>query len=558
MAAKQSDGNFSFESEVILPVTFSELNLLPETSNHQCLTASFNSDTDQLDLTQTDCEEEHTVICRKALFKKPDCSSSTPFTQRKIIEVMLAPEFKLTNKQAVAHKKAEVKEMIGRLDLIAAFPHIFSTLWYSSLPCFDIRNITIHRDGGSSVLKYCEWKGIAMSCSSIFTTFPTDRGMCCSFNMKAANDIFVENAYTTILKEMQAKDKIASSHSSSVPSWYVESNEPKTIPGKNKGLVLMLDANSNLLSTGSIDSDFRGFTVFVGTSGSFPLMSQEGIEVRPGYTNIITLTSSKIDANEDMKSLQPSVRNCYFPDENTNLRVHKEYSYLNCKLECSLSFTQDQVFQKYNRSCQPWYFPTFNDSITMCNPWESFDFFSILNNDIPDDWCSGCLPDCGKTTYEPTVNSLPFDRCDYSNLGVSRFCSFNQKRPLPMTEKFATQVQNEYLLPTGTVFGPYYIHRLESSMRDLGQSQYYDQLFKSTPRRYDSFDKDISMVKIIYQESTVVLIGSETRMTWIDYLATVGGLLGLVLGMGFISFVELVWLLLRIISKWMNLTDWIA
>jgi hypothetical protein len=95
-------------------------------------------------------------------------------------------------------------------------------------------------------------------------------------------------------------------------------------------------------------------------------------------------------------------------------------------------------------------------------------------------------------------------------------------------------------------------------MRDLGQSQYYDQLFKSTPRRYDSFDKDISMVKIIYQESTVVLIGSETRMTWIDYLATVGGLLGLVLGMGFISFVELVWLLLRIISKWMNLTDWIA
>jgi hypothetical protein len=66
---------------------------------------------------------------------------------------MLAPEFKLTNKQAVAHKKAEVKEMIGRLDLIAAFPHIFSTLWYSSLPCFDIRNITIHRDGGSYLLK---------------------------------------------------------------------------------------------------------------------------------------------------------------------------------------------------------------------------------------------------------------------------------------------------------------------------------------------------------------------------------------------------------------------
>ena len=42
-------------------------------------------------------------------------------------------------------------------------------------------------------------------------------------------------------------------------------------------------------------------------------------------------------------------------------------------------------------------------------------------------------------------------------------------------------------------------------------------------------------------------------MTWIDYLSAVGGLLGLVLGMGFISFVELFWLAIRIISKLANL-----
>jgi hypothetical protein len=47
-------------------------------------------------------------------------------------------------------------------------------------------------------------------------------------------------------------------------------------------------------------------------------------------------------------------------------------------------------------------------------------------------------------------------------------------------------------------------------------------------------------------------------MTWIDYLATVGGLLGLVLGMGFISFVEILWLLLRIVSRWTNTTAWIV
>jgi hypothetical protein len=47
-------------------------------------------------------------------------------------------------------------------------------------------------------------------------------------------------------------------------------------------------------------------------------------------------------------------------------------------------------------------------------------------------------------------------------------------------------------------------------------------------------------------------------MTWIDYFSTVGGLLGLVLGMGIISFVELIWLCLRILAKHNNMTDWIS
>ena len=53
-------------------------------------------------------------------------------------------------------------------------------------------------------------------------------------------------------------------------------------------------------------------------------------------------------------------------------------------------------------------------------------------------------------------------------------------------------------------------------------------------------------------------MGSQLDMTWIDYFAAVGGLLGLVLGMGFVSFIELVWLGLRIFAKKLNLTNWIA
>ena len=38
------------------------------------------------------------------------------------------------------------------------------------------------------MLKDCRWKGRRVSCSAIFTMYPTDRGMCCSFNKPKADD----------------------------------------------------------------------------------------------------------------------------------------------------------------------------------------------------------------------------------------------------------------------------------------------------------------------------------------------------------------------------------
>jgi hypothetical protein len=308
--------------------------------------------------------------------------------------------------------------------------------------------------------------------------------------MQAANQIFRENEYTQVLQQMQGQDKLASSHSSSIPSWYEDSMEPNTVPGNNKGLVLMLDAHSDMLTMGSFESDFRDFSAFIGSSGSFPLMSQEGIEIIPGYINIITLKSTLIDADDSMKSLSPDKRNCYFPDENTTLTIHNEYTYLNCKLECMMSYAQQQMQNKSNSNlCMPWFLPTFQHPSRICNPWESSDFFYILDNEIPDDWCTKCLPDCGKTTYEPAINAIPFESCDFSNLGVSQFCSFNQKRPLPMTEKFATQVINEYDQVNTLINVPHYVTKLESSIRTTGKPQNQEDLFANIPLTYDAFEK---------------------------------------------------------------------
>ena len=88
-----------------------------------------------------------------------------------------------------------------------AISNLFEILWYSQLPCFDVKNITSQTKDEISLMKRCYWKEREISCSSIFRTRPTDRGMCCSFNMKKADDIFKESQYGEMINKMQKQDR---------------------------------------------------------------------------------------------------------------------------------------------------------------------------------------------------------------------------------------------------------------------------------------------------------------------------------------------------------------
>jgi hypothetical protein len=59
---------------------------------------------------------------------------------------------------------------------------------------------------------------------------------------------------------------------SSLPKYYVSKGEPQTLPGKNKGLVLMLDAHTDLFAAGSVDSDYKGFMGLVSPPGHKALL----------------------------------------------------------------------------------------------------------------------------------------------------------------------------------------------------------------------------------------------------------------------------------------------
>ena len=75
------------------------------------------------------------------------------------------------------------------------FESLFEILWYKQIPCFDVENTTSSVNKQHGMIKDCEWKGQKINCSAIFQTTPSDRGMCCTFNVEAAEKMFKDENY---------------------------------------------------------------------------------------------------------------------------------------------------------------------------------------------------------------------------------------------------------------------------------------------------------------------------------------------------------------------------
>ena len=150
------------------------------------------------------------VKCNTKIANSYICTSAFLQCHKNSVEEMdllFDPVFEQDLNNSVIIETNQVVKTFSNLDDTATFKNIFQTLWYTGLPCFDLSNLTANKEGDRSILKYCEWKGLKMPCSTIFTTFPTDRGMCCSFNMKAAEEMFNGETYPKLVQTMQMEDK---------------------------------------------------------------------------------------------------------------------------------------------------------------------------------------------------------------------------------------------------------------------------------------------------------------------------------------------------------------
>jgi hypothetical protein len=99
---------------------------------------------------------------------------------------------------------------------------------------------------------------------------------------------------------------------------------------------------------------------------------------------------------------------------------------------------------------------------------------------------------------------------------------------------------------------------IQTSERFYGSTLQNGDVFSTVDNSYDAYDKDIALMHIYFKTATVLQMGSQPTMTWIDFISQVGGLLALCIGFSIITVIELVWLCLRILSQKMKLTKLIA
>ena len=475
----------------------------------------------------------------------------------------------------------EYQENFGSLNYEKSYHSLFELLWYGQLPCVDIKGITSEVQDELSFIKRCYWKSSPVSCNSIFQKRPTEQGMCCSFNMAKAEEIFKSSKYRESIAMRQSEEAKTAFDGSNTPTWYTAKKEPTPEAGRDKGLMLVVDGHSDKLSMGSVENSFDGFSVVVDEKNMFPLMFRSNIIARPGQDTNIKIGAIRLEAMDETRRYLPDKRKCYFPDE-FELKMHHHYSQPSCILECrtefaakclttcndveddcdckNVSITDNYDTTKVTEICYPWFLPAKNEvTQQFCNPWNLVKFKEIMKNQVPNDYCDHCLPDCTTTKYDSSISYAKFRKCDITSTGGNNMlCDLINN---PMNPAVWTSVaQKEYRHANASV--PWFLETTSlsnqskmsatkfSNIRTLGSGKTSNAIFASDLENnpsYDAFEKDIGIIHVFFGEEKILKYVMKNKMSVRSFMSQIGGSLGLAMGISFISIVEfLYWFTFRL------------
>ena len=141
----------------------------------------------KLELTPISCNSKTIVVCKS---KPQTCDPNLSSAKNGALKLQMDPAYVITKETLTKPRREQMRALFKKLDKTSSYKTFFSLMWYSNLPCSDVYGITSEKPYESSLIKACYWKGRPINCAAIFSPIPTDRGMCCAFNMQAMNEVF--------------------------------------------------------------------------------------------------------------------------------------------------------------------------------------------------------------------------------------------------------------------------------------------------------------------------------------------------------------------------------
>jgi hypothetical protein len=231
------------------------------------------------------CSQEIIPLCYSLPLKISDCSGNYTKSNHTDdvakLKKILDPQERLKVVASVAQSREFVKASFRSLDMEKAYKGIFELMWYAQLPCFGVQGFS-KNEHEHALLKKCIWKGVDVPCSAIFSKFPTDKGMCCVFNMQNADQIYESSVYPDQMVKLQERDRKNAFQRAEVPKDYISNKEPVSANGISMGLTVILDAHSDLIQSSSIQEDFQGFYAIVSSRETQPLVDSKSVRIRAG------------------------------------------------------------------------------------------------------------------------------------------------------------------------------------------------------------------------------------------------------------------------------------
>ncbi|KAL5291210.1 hypothetical protein ACFFRR_010551 [Megaselia abdita] len=331
----------------------------------------------------------------------------------------------------------------------------------------------------------CVFKGL--SDCNIFYPFLTEEGICFTFNSPNHSSIYREESHLPELADLSKKYFV----SNETLDWSLEEGYKKSLSNRDffpfrtmgagikAGLTVELK-NFKRDFDSTCRNIFDGFKILIHTPGEIPRLSNKYLQAPMNQQVLISVKPTVITTSKMLKNYDPKSRQCYFENERY-LRFFKVYTQTNCELECLTNYTLARC------KCVAFSMPR-NIETKVCGPAKigcykkaeyevMLEEFQEIEKNPNAETKCNCLPACTSITYDAEISNTKF--------------TYDSNEGSSLTSR--------------------------------------------------NFPYQITALRIFFKENQYLASSRSELYGLTDFLANVGGLLGLFLGISAISLAELVY-----------------